>query len=104
MECAIFATEVLRSYDRLKRIRFQKVKCKAQIKRNIGEVKLLNEKLEQVELPRPPQIPRLHSAPSFKEEIHEEVNKQKKQIRMIEGTDSSLDAELKRMKEKLSQL
>lgn len=104
LESAILITEILKSYQKFKKIRTQKQHFKIQLKKDLQEIKQLIEKLEIHELPRPPSIPKPHSSPIVKKEIKKEIKEQIKQEKLIEHEHSEFDAELKKLQEKLKNL
>jgi len=104
LESAILTTEILKSYQKIKKIRTQKQKFKTQLKKDLQEIKQLVEKLEIHELPRPPQIPHSHKSPVIKKELKKEVKEQIKQERLLNHEHSELDSELKKLQDKLKNL
>ena len=104
LESAILATEILKSHQKIKKIRTQKHHFKTQLKKDLQEIKQLVEKLEIHELPRPPSIPSPHKSPVIKKELQKEVKEQIKQEKLLEVEHSELDSELKKLQEKLKNL
>ncbi len=105
LESAIFATEILNSLQKFKKIKKEKQQFRIKLKKELQEIKSLIEKLEIHELPRPPSIPHPSSAPLIKKEFKKEAKKQiKEETKLIETKHSEFDVELKKLQEKLKAL
>lgn len=104
LESAILTTELLKSYQKLRKIRTEKKHYKVEFRQNLQEIKNLLEKLELQELPRPPTIPKLHTFKEVGKEIKKEKIKRIKQEKLLESESSELDSELRRLQEKLENL
>lgn len=103
LESAILVTEMLKSFQRIKRIRVEKKHYKNELKTNFDEIKKLIEKLSDYELPK---LPLMHHAQpkQVKKEIKKEIIKRVEQEKLVEKGYSDLDNELKKLQDKLKNL
>ncbi len=104
LESAILATEILKSYQKTKKIRAQKLHYKSQLRNNLQEIKSLVDKLEMQELPKPPSITKPSAHGKADKEIKQEKTKRINQERLLESKSTELDIELKKLQERLKNL
>jgi len=100
LECAILTTEILKSHQNIKKIRTQKTRLKIQVKKEIQMLKILTQKLEESELPRPPELTKEKpkTPKNIKKELKEEVHKRKLQENL------EIDSELENLQRKLKSI
>lgn len=100
LECAILATSILKGYQTIKKIRFQKNRLKAELKNNLQISKLLLDKLEQSELPRTPEL--IKEKPKESKELKKEITEEVKRRKLQENLE--IDTELESLQRKLRSL
>ena len=102
LESAILGAEILKGYERIKKLEVTKISYRSQVRKIIRELRELVNELETEKLPKVPHIN--EARPVIKESFKPKEIREIKTVRFTKTHTDVLDEEIRRLQERINKL